>query len=118
MKNRKSIQFARIFFVLLVFFYSLAHAQSWEDDIRRQIESNWNVDPKGNNVDVEVRVFLERDGTVTQVEILNNRPEDKSFRMIAESAVRAIKSSSPLKLPNGQYWPSLLLKFNPKEVIQ
>jgi len=93
---------------------------SEEDGIRQQIERNWNV-PAGamdaENLMVELRISLNQDGTVTNVQVTNDRPGDGFFRSAAESARRAVIMSSPLKLPPGKYWPTILLRFDPKDFM-
>lgn len=108
-----------LFFVFAIPF--VVRAEDWQDDIRRQIERNWNIDPEAaqkSDIKIEIRITLEKDGTVTKVEILNDQPNNVDYRALADSAKRAIILSSPLKLPKGQYWPSLVLRFDPKAVIE
>lgn len=92
-----------------------------EDGIRDQIQKNWNLGsaagaPNLDQILVELRIELQPDGTVTQVTLLNNQA-DPYFRSLAESAIRAVRFSSPLRLPQGKYWPSIKLRFRPAEVI-
>lgn len=92
-----------------------------EDGIRSQIEGNWNLGsaagaPNLEEIVVELRIELQPDGTVTRVTLLNNQA-DPYFRSISESAIRAVRQSSPLRLPPGKYWPTIKLRFRPSEVI-
>lgn len=92
-----------------------------EDGIRSQIESNWNLGsaagaPNLEEIVVELRIELQPDGTVTRVTLLNNQ-SDPFFRSISESAIRAVRQASPLKLPPGKYWPTIKLRFRPSELI-
>jgi hypothetical protein len=48
-----------------------------------------------------VRVYLEGDGTVKEVKLLDPQPVPDVCQQAAESAKRAILISSPLPLPNG-----------------
>jgi outer membrane biosynthesis protein TonB len=90
---------------------------SEEDGIRGQIEGNWNKSsfsgaPNIENMVVELRITVQPDGTVTKVTVLNNDP-NPYFRAAADSAMRAVMISSPLKLPQGKSWPSIRLRFYP-----
>lgn len=92
-----------------------------EDGIRDQIQKNWNLGsaagaPNIEQIMVELRIELMPDGTVTQVTLLNNQA-DPYFRALAESAIRAVRFASPLKIPQGKYWPSMKLRFRPSEVM-
>jgi hypothetical protein len=91
---------------------------SEEDELRRQIESNWNVgewaaSPEATGMVVELRLSLLPDGTITDVKLLNDRPGDATFQKVADSAIRAVKISSPLKLPPGREYSAMILRFRP-----
>ncbi|HEX2582302.1 MAG TPA: hypothetical protein VHL08_10065 [Dongiaceae bacterium] len=90
-----------------------------QDGIRAQIERVWNVDPGAQNIDqisIELRVALNPDGTVTRVEILNDQALP-GFQSLADGAKRAVFIASPLQLPPGKYWPTIVLRFYPKDAI-
>jgi hypothetical protein len=92
-----------------------------EDGIRDQIQKKWNLGsaagaPNLDQILVELRIELMQDGTVTRVTLLNNQA-DPYFRSLAESAIRAVKQASPLRLPAGKYWPTIKLRFRPSEII-
>jgi hypothetical protein len=92
-----------------------------EDGIRDQIQKKWNLGsaagaPNLDQIMVELRIELMQDGTVTRVTLLNNQA-DPYFRSLAESAIRAVKQASPLRLPPGKYWPTMKLRFRPSEII-
>lgn len=96
---------------------------SEESDIRKQIESNWNLGDLAGSANltgmvVELRAKLLPDGTVTEVTILNDQPGNPDFPHVAESARRAVLTSSPLKLPPGKTYPSIVLRFRPDRVVQ
>lgn len=91
---------------------------SEEGDIRRQVESNWNMADWGGSPEVagmvvELRISLLPDGTITDVKLLNDRPGDTTFRQVADSAIRAVKISSPLNLPPGREYSAMILRFRP-----
>ena len=88
-----------------------------EEGIRAQIEAEWNKAsfmgaPDIENMLVELRITVQPDGTVTGAKVLNDDP-NPFFRAAADSAVRAVMMSSPLKLPPGKSWPSIRLRFYP-----
>ncbi|WP_303980911.1 TonB C-terminal domain-containing protein [Dongia mobilis] len=92
-----------------------------EDGIRDQIQKVWNIGsaagaPNLDQILVELRIEMQPDGTVTRVTLLNNQA-DPYFRSLAESAVRAVKQASPLKLPPGKSWPTIKLRFRPSEIM-
>jgi len=93
------------------------------DAIRRQVEDKWSV-PVGardaGDIGVEIRIFLDPDGTVKKAEIVDQarlgRAGEEVFRAIAESAVRAVRRASPLRsLPPEKYeqWREITFLFRP-----
>jgi hypothetical protein len=95
-------------------------SKSEEASIRDQVEQNWNLgelagSPNLAGIVVELRV---PDGTITKVEVMNDEPDVPEFRQVAESAMRAVMISNPLKLPPGKYYPAMRLRFYPDKVIQ
>ena len=49
-----------------------------------------------------------------------NRPGQKFYKVLAESALRAVRMCQPLKVPPTGYdiWKDLLLIFNPEEMLK
>ncbi len=97
------------------------------DAVRQQIERNWSV-PAGArdaaDLVVHIRIALNPDGTLEgPPQILDqarlNAAGQDTFRAAAESAVRAIYRSAPLKLPPDKYesWKSIEMTFNPKDML-
>ena len=93
--------------------------------IRRKVESCWNV-PVGardaGDLLVEIRVVLNRDGSVISADIVDSAraSADTFYRAAAESARRAVRTCSPFnELPADRYdiWQTLTLRFNPKEML-
>ena len=96
------------------------------DAFKYQLEPCWNV-PAGakyaEDLAVEVRVLMNRDGTVNKAGVLDrgryNR--DSAFRAAADSALRALRNPrcSPLKLPMDKYqqWKSIIINFDPREML-
>lgn len=106
---------------------TLPMSLSERDAIMSQIARNWNV-PAGakdaHELIVVVNVELREDGEVLKVELANSsKPrysQDTFFRAAADSAIRAVKLSSPLKnLPPDKYatWREMELTFNPREML-
>ena len=96
------------------------------DAFKYQLEPCWNV-PAGakfaENLAVEIRVSMNRDGTVNKSSVLDrgryNR--DSAFRAAADSALRALRNPrcSPLKLPSEKYeqWKSIVINFDPQQML-
>jgi outer membrane biosynthesis protein TonB len=93
--------------------------------IRRKVESCWIV-PAGardaGDLLVEIRVVLNRDGSVVSADIVDSAraSSDTFYRAAAESARRAVRNCSPFnELPADRYdiWQTLTLRFNPKEML-
>lgn len=95
---------------------------SEEDGIRGQIERNWNLGSLAGAPDltgmlIEIRITLQPDGTVTRADVIN-RSTNPLFRQASESAMRAVMVSSPLKLPPGKTYESMVVRFHPDQVVQ
>ena len=64
------------------------------------------------------------DGTVVQSEILDharmNKPGQGFYKVLAESALRAIKLCQPLRVPSTGYerWKELQLNFDAREMLE
>jgi outer membrane biosynthesis protein TonB len=100
----------------------IALTASEEDGIRGQIERNWNLGSLAGSPDlaglvIELRIKLQPDGTVTNVQVLNMNPSPY-FGPAAESAKRAVMVTSPLQLPPGKTYDTMLLRFYPDQVVQ
>jgi len=100
---------------------------SQEDALRAQIFGCWSVPlglPFEDNLLVRIKLKLKKDGTVLKSEILDhermNRPGQKFYRILAESALRAVRMCQPLKVPPSGYdkWKDLQLNFNPIEMLK
>ncbi len=102
------------------------------DAIAGQLRECWNLDPgvRGiENMIIEIRAFLNKDGSIRNVEILDKSRlnSDYHFRAIAESAMRAVYSCSnkngvniykvfPEKYADKyDMWKTIKLKFNPMD---
>jgi outer membrane biosynthesis protein TonB len=95
---------------------------SEEDGIRGQIERNWNLGSLAGAPDltgmlIELRITMQPDGTVTRAQVINSG-SSPMFRQASESAVRAVMMSSPLKLPPGKTYDSMVVRFHPDQVVQ
>ncbi|MBP5398917.1 MAG: hypothetical protein J6Y53_00680 [Alphaproteobacteria bacterium] len=94
------------------------------DAIAGRLRACWNLDPGAMGIEdmiIEVRAYLNQDGTVRQVDILDkgryNR--DPHFRSVADSARRAVFVCQPYNILAEKYpqkydmWKTMLLRFNP-----
>ena len=100
---------------------------SQEDALRAQIFGCWSVPlglPYDENLLVRIKLKLKKDGTIIKSEILDhqrmNKPGQKFYKVLAESALRAVRLCQPLKVPPTGYdkWKDLQLNFNPAEMLQ
>ncbi len=102
------------------------------DAIAGRLRECWNFDPGGRNVEnmvVEIRAYLNKDGSIREVRILDTARynSDPHFRAVAESARRAVYSCSnrnnvniykifPEKYADKyNLWNTLLLRFDPMD---
>lgn len=103
---------------------------SEKDLIGLRLRECWNMDAGvrgAQNMIIEIRVFLSKEGRVKDAKILNTKRynKDSAFRSAAESARRAVyicdrkQEKSPFAIFSKNYedsydaWKTLLLRFNP-----
>ena len=100
---------------------------SQEDALRAQIFGCWSVPlglPYDKDLLVRIKLKLKKDGTIMKSEILDhqrmNIPGQKFYKVLAESALRAVRLCQPLKVPPTGYekWKDLQLNFNPTEMLK
>ena len=100
---------------------------SQEDALRAQIFGCWSVPlglPYDEDLLVRIKLKLKKDGTIMKSEIVDhqrmNRPDQKFYKVLAESALRAVRLCQPLKVPPTGYdkWKDLQLNFNPTEMLK
>ena len=100
---------------------------SEEDALRAQIFGCWSVPlglPYDEDLLVRIKLNLKKDGTIMKSEILDhqrmNRPDQKFYKVLAESALRAVRLCQPLRVPPTGYdkWKEIQLNFNPTEMLR
>jgi hypothetical protein len=100
---------------------------SQEDALRAQIFGCWSVPlglPYNEDLLVRIKLKLKKDGSIMKSEILDhqrmNRPGQKFYKVLAESALRAVRLCQPLKVPPTGYdkWKEIQLNFNPTEMLR
>ena len=100
---------------------------SEEDALKAQIFSCWSIPlglPYNENLLVRIKLELKPDGTVIKSEILDharmNKPGQGFYKVLAESALRAIKLCQPLRVPTKGYerWKNLQLNFDAREMLE
>ena len=100
---------------------------SEEDALRAQIFGCWSVPlglPYDKDLLVRIKLELKKDGTIMKSEILDhqrmNMPGQKFYKVLAESALRAVRLCQPLKVPPTGYekWKNIQLNFNPTEMLK
>ncbi len=100
---------------------------SEEDALKAQIFGCWSIPlglPYNENLLVRIKLQLDPDGSVTNSEILDharmNKPGQDFYKVLAESALRAIKLCQPLRVPTTGYerWKELQLNFDAREMLE
>jgi len=100
---------------------------SEEDALKAQIFGCWSIPlglPYKENLLVRIKLELKPDGSVVSSEILDharmNKPGQKYYKVLAESALRAIKLCQPLRVPSTGYerWKDLQLNFDAREMLE
>ena len=100
---------------------------SEEDALKAQIFGCWSIPlglPYDENLLVRIKLKLKPDGSVIDSEILDharmNKPGQGFYKVLAESALRAIKLCQPLRVPSTGYerWKDLQLNFDAREMLE
>ena len=100
---------------------------SEEDALKAQIFGCWSIPlglPYNENLLVRIKLKLKPDGSVTKTEILDharmNKPGQGFYKVLAESALRAVKLCQPLRVPTTGYerWKDLQLNFDAREMLE
>ena len=100
---------------------------SEEDALKAQIFGCWSIPlglPYDENLLVRIKLELEPDGSVVNSEILDharmNMPGQGFYKVLAESALRAVKLCQPLRVPTTGYerWKELQLNFDASEMLK
>ncbi len=100
---------------------------SEEDALKAQIFGCWSIPlglPYNENLLVRIRLKLKPDGTVIKSEILDharmNKPGQSFYKVLAESALRAVQLCQPLRVPSTGYerWKDLQLNFDAREMLE
>ena len=100
---------------------------SEEDALKAQIFGCWSIPlglPYNENLLVRIKLSLKPDGTVINSEILDharmNKPGQGFYKVLAESALRAIRLCQPLRVPSTGYerWKDLQLNFDAREMLK
>ena len=100
---------------------------SQEDALKAQIFGCWSLPlglPYQKDLLVRIKLRLRPDGTVLRSEILDharmNKPGQGFYKVLAESALRAIRICQPLRVPPTGYekWKDLQLNFDANEMLK
>ena len=100
---------------------------SEEDALKAQIFGCWSIPlglPYNENLLVRIKLQLKPDGSIINSEILDharmNKPGQGFYKVLAESALRAIKLCQPLRIPSTGYerWKELQLNFDAREMLE
>ncbi len=95
--------------------------------VQQQVHPCWRIpggEKNAHSIKVAIRIRLNTDGSLRgtpRVIDASRMQHDKSFRVLAESAVWALQNPScqPLKLPYDQYdvWKDVTFNFDPSEAL-
>ena len=100
---------------------------SEEDALKAQIFGCWSIPlglPYNENLLVRIRLQLKPDGSIIKTEIIDharmNKPGQGFYKVLAESALRAVKLCQPLRVPSTGYerWKELQLNFDAREMLE
>ena len=100
---------------------------SQEDALKAQIFGCWSLPlglPYHKNLLVRIKLKLKPDGMVLRTEILDharmNQPGQGFYKVLAESALRAVRICQPLRVPPTGYekWKDLQLNFDANEMLK
>ena len=100
---------------------------SEEDALKAQIFGCWSIPlglPYSENLLVRIKLKLKPDGSVIKTEILDharmNKPGQGFYKVLAESALRAIQLCQPLRVPTtgSERWKDLQLNFDAREMLE
>ena len=100
---------------------------SEEDALKAQIFGCWSIPlglPYNESLLVRIKLQLKPDGTVIKSEILDharmNKPGQGFYKVLAESALRAVRLCQPLRVPTTGYerLKDLQLNFDAKEMLE
>ena len=106
---------------------SIGLSLSEEDALKAQIFGCWSIPlglPYNENLLVRIKLELKPDGSIIKSEILDhvrmNKPGQGFYKVLAESALRAIKLCQPLRVPSTGYerWKELQLNFDAREMLE
>jgi TolA protein len=94
--------------------------------IKSRIIGCWKIPPmigvENENISVNIKIFLDKDGSVLRHIVLNKRSSgnQRFFDIILDSAVNAINTCSPItNLPEDRYdeWKEVNLNFDPSKFM-
>lgn len=94
------------------------------DAIAARLRQCWNLDPGAMGIEgmiIEIRAYLNRDGSVQKVDILDSSRynSDAFFRSVADSAKRAVYICAPYSILSQKHadkydaWKTMFLRFDP-----
>ena len=98
-----------------------------EDALKAQIFGCWSIPlglPYDENLLVRIKLKLRPDGTIAKAEIKDharmNKPGNNFYKVLAESALRAVRLCQPLKVPPTGYekWKEMDMNFDATEMLK
>jgi colicin import membrane protein len=99
-------------------------SQNEIDALRARLRQCWNL-PAGaadaKDLNVEVRILLRQDGSLSADPTVLNRSSNPFFQVAAESALRAVRTCAPFDfLPVAKYeaWKDIEINFDPQYMFR
>jgi len=99
-------------------------SQNEIDALRARLRECWNL-PAGaqdaKDLNVEVRIMLRQDGSLSADPTVLNRSANPFFQVAAESALRAVRTCAPFSfLPIAKYeaWKDIEINFDPQYMFR
>jgi len=99
--------------------------EAFEQELQRQVEDNWALDPRTvglKDMIVEIDVAMNSDGSVQSARIdPSNDNGNPNWVEFAQSCLRAVLKSSPLKMPPGKpydEWKTITFVFYGRDMAR
>ena len=90
------------------------------------VSNCWSIPlglPYGKDLSVKIKVKFNKNGSISRTELLDhakiNKKGNAHLKVLAESALRAIKLCQPLRLPKGKYelWKEIVFNFDVNDML-
>ena len=102
----------------------MAYHQDWSQSYMKDYQLTFEEHHLNNEWFNKMLSMLKPDGTIIDSEILDHarmyKPGQNFYKVLAESALRAIQLCQPLRVPSTGYerWKDLQLNFDAREMLE